>query len=256
MLSYIERATKQSISPMDLPSVKDINKNRVARFKETIVRTLNEQNLDLFSQIIAELQQEKELSSEQIAAAAAFLAQGDTPLMLSEKAIAHDEKPRSSFDERNSNRRRDDKPKPGIKATPLKDFPDIEMKRFRLDVGRSNKVKPSNIVGAIANEAELESKYIGEIEIRERYSTVDLPADMPKEIMAILKKARVAGRALSLRVYDGKESGNDSVENEFSKPARKSYNSKKKDRNSAKKTLSEYANTKRKQRSKKNKSKG
>jgi len=72
----------------------------------------------------------------------------------------------------------------------LKQFPDIEMGRFRLSVGRRDRINPGNIVGAIANEADIESKYIGEIEIRDDYSTVDLPADMPKEIMAILRETR------------------------------------------------------------------
>ena len=126
------------------------------------------------------------------------------------------------------------------------------MKRFRLDVGRRNQIKPGNIVGAIANEAELESKYIGEIEIRDDYSTVDLPADMPKEVMSILKKARVAGRPLGISVFTGKESGgssnsgrsNRSEGRDAMKPKKKSYNSKKRDRGEGKKR-SDYANKKR-----------
>lgn len=283
MLGAIERATKQTITPMGLPSVQDINKNRMERFKDKIANTITEQNLDFFSQLITELQHEKELSSEQIAAAAAFLAQGDTPLVLDEKAMAKESKGSISFGddrgfsgrERRSNRgegrgQREreagghrDRPKPSVRATPLTSYPDVEMKRFRLDVGRRNQVKPGNIVGAIANEAELESKYIGEIEIRETYSTVDLPADMPKEIMTILKKARVAGRPLALRVFDGKEPDeNDSIHSSRNdgessggrsdgeqKPARKSYNSKKSNIDGSKKPKSDYAKRKRKERS-------
>ena len=275
MLGAIERATKQTITPMGLPSVQDINKNRMERFKDKIAITISEQNLDFFSQLITELQHEKELSSEQIAAAAAFLAQGDTPLVLDEKAMAKESKGSISFGddrgfsggrERRSNRgesggRREgrghkDRPKPNIRATPLTSYPDVEMKRFRLDVGRRNQVKPGNIVGAIANEAELESKYIGEIEIRETYSTVDLPADMPKEIMTILKKARVAGRPLALRVFDGNEPDEpESVSSDRGgaegKAKRKSYNSNKSEFSGAsKKPKSDYAKKKRKERSK------
>lgn len=213
MLYSIERATKQEIEPMDLPTIADINKSRIERFKDQIVSTIASENLDFFSQLITELQKEKELSSEQIAAAVAFMAQGDTSLLLDEKAIQREaramresrEKDRERGDGGGSDRRRErgDKPKPEVDATPLKSFPDVKMQRFQIDVGRRNQVKPGNIVGAIANEADLESQYIGEIEIREQYSTVDLPADMPKEVMQILKRARVAGRPLELKAYTG-----------------------------------------------------
>jgi len=263
MLFAIERATKQSIEPMDLPSVADINKNRVERFKDRLVNTIQDENLDFFSQLITELQHERELSSEQIASAAAFLAQGNTSLVLDEKAMRREEMEakknhnsrfsgeRSSYEPRK--RRHEDKPIPRTKATPLKDYPEIEMKRYRLDVGRCNQVKPGNIVGAIANEADLESKYIGEIEIREDYSTVDLPGDMPKEVMAILKKAMVAGRPLGLKVYDGK--GQISAKPDSFKgsaPRKKSYNSKKRgnDLSDKRKPKSDYAKKKRKDRNK------
>ena len=206
MLHAIERATKKAIEPMALPSIKDINQNRVTRFKNKISAAINAENLDFFSQIITELQQEQEISSEQIAAALAFIAQGDSPLLLDESK--HREQAESiGFNDNDGGRdrkRRESKPAPKTNATALKDFPEVEMQRFYLDVGRRHNVKPSNIVGAIANEADLESQYIGEIEIRDSYSTVDLPADMPAGIMAILKKVRVSGRPLAIKVYDGK----------------------------------------------------
>ena len=233
MLFSIERATKQPIEPMELPSIADINKNRVARFKETIAETITSKNLDFFSTLVTEMQQETELSSDQIAAALAFMAQGDNSLIMDEAAMAREAKTthssagfdrserserggrdrgRSDRGDRGDRRERssEDKPTPNKNATPLNDHPEVEMRRFRLDVGRRNSVKPGNIVGCIANEADLESKYIGEIEIREGYSTVDLPADMPKEVMAILKRARVAGRPLEISVFDGKGESSDS----------------------------------------------
>ena len=264
MLFAIERATKQPIEPMDLPSIADINRSRVGRFKEKILATMKSENLDFFSQMVAELQKDHEVSSEQIAAAAAFMAQGDTSLVLDEAAMAREAKSThsSGFDrgdrerggrERGDRRERrersfDDKPVPAKDATPLKEYPDVAMQRFRLDVGRRNQVKPGNIVGAIANEAELESKYIGEIEIRDDYSTVDLPADMPKEVMGILKRARVAGRPLEIAVFDGKApasgSNERSGERSSGAPKKKSYNSKKRDRGASKSGKSDYAKRK------------
>jgi len=271
MLFSIERATKQPIEPMDLPSIADINRSRVGRFKESILTTMKSENLDFFSQMIAEMQKEHEVSSEQIAAAAAFMAQGDSSLVLDEAAMAReaksthssgfdrDDRERSRGDRRERGERRersyDDKPVPAKDATPLKEYPDVAMQRFRLDVGRRNQVKPGNIVGAIANEAELESKYIGEIEIREDYSTVDLPADMPKEVMGILKRARVAGRPLEIAVFDGKapasssspsgeRRGNGGGAHSPSGAKKKSYNSKKRDRGASKTGKSDYAKRK------------
>ena len=276
MLNSIERATKQKIEPMDLPSVQDINQSRRQRFKERISDAVQADNLDFFSQIIAELQQEKELSTEQIAAAAALLAQGDTPLIFEAKEIKSYKEPKSRSDEFNP-MGRDRKSTPTTKATPLKEFPDVKMQRFKLAVGRNHKVKPGNIVGAIANEAELESKYIGEIEIRDDYSTVDLPADMPNEVMAVLKKTRVAGRPLSIAVYkskpkqSNKEQSNkeqshkkqshkkkksqESVEKPVEGKAKKSYKSRKSKASSEKgkkrKATSDYAKKKRDERRKK-----
>jgi len=261
MLFAIERATKQTIDPMDLPSVADINRNRVERFKVQITDTIASENLDFFSQLITELQQEKELSTEQIAAATAFLAQGETSLILDEKAMAREAKtthasraferdertPRKGRRERGE-RSYSDRPTPAKNANPLKDHPDIEMQRFRLEVGRRNQVKPGNIVGAIANEAELESQYIGEIEIRDGYSTVDLPADMPKQVMSILKKTRVAGRPLEISVFDGRGDADDYVEPK----SKKSFDSKKGKRGNTKSAApkSDYAKRKAKERKK------
>ena len=268
MLGSIERATKQKIEPMDLPTVQDINQNRKQRFKDKIANAISDENLDFFSQLVAELQQEKEVSTEQIAAATAFLAQGETPLVLDEKAMAKDkmqynsgsnsfsDRPSRGSRERNGSRERGrersargerDRPAPKVGATALKEFPDVEMQRFRLDVGRVNNVKPGNIVGAIANEAELESKYIGEIEIRDDYSTVDLPADMPKGVMSLLKKTRVAGRPLDISIYKG---GSEST-NDRSGPKKKSYKSRKPKNDEGRKPKSDYAKRKRKERTKK-----
>lgn len=274
MLYAIERATKQPIEPMELPSVDDINQNRVARFKAKIMETIETENLDAFSQIITELQSEAEISSEQIAAASAYLAQGGASLILDEKDI-----PSGSFSERDNDggrgrdrdggrgrdggRSRADKPAPDLKPQALKGFPEVEMGRYILQVGHRHRVKPGSIVGCIANEAELESKYIGDIEIRDGYSTVDLPADMPKEIMGILRRARVSNRPLQIEKYTAAPAADNSGDFGSSKPknsgatkrrsdapaGRKSYNSKKGKGAPKKGGSSDYAKSKRKDRS-------
>ena len=81
---------------------------------------------------------------------------------------------------------------------PLKDSPDVEMSRYHLAVGYKDGVKPGNIVGAIANEADIESKFIGHIEIFDSFTTVDLPSGMPSEVLETLKKTRICGRAINI----------------------------------------------------------
>jgi ATP-dependent RNA helicase DeaD len=79
------------------------------------------------------------------------------------------------------------------------------MQRYRLEVGHDHNVKPGNIVGAIANEAGIDSKFIGRIDIYDDHSLVDLPAGMHKDILNVLKKARVAGQALKISAVSGDE---------------------------------------------------
>ena len=76
------------------------------------------------------------------------------------------------------------------------------MQRYELSVGREHNVKPGNIVGAIANEANIDSRYIGQIEIRDNTTLIDLPAGMPKDVMDLLKKVSVCGQKLNLKKSD------------------------------------------------------
>ena len=78
------------------------------------------------------------------------------------------------------------------------------MDRFRLEVGHNHKVKPGNIVGAIANEAGLDSKHIGRIDIHDNHSVVDLPSGMPKDVFNDLKKAWVSGQQLKISLLDSR----------------------------------------------------
>jgi len=157
--------------------------------------------------LLTEVQQEESAEPLEIAAALAGLLQGDEPLLLSEKAHKPPRENRGGQgalkDEKRAPRR--NKTAGSDRALPLKGHPEVEMLRFRLEVGHRHDVKPGNIVGAIANEAELDSEYIGHIEIYEDYSTVDLPAGMPKETFFALKKARVSQHRLDISVVGAEQ---------------------------------------------------
>lgn len=219
LLKAIERATRQPIESMPVPSTAEINQQRILRFKQQITDALGNPDLAIYQELVGEFQQEHGVDPLQVAAALASMLQRSEPLLLKQEKPPreHAEKPewsekprhagksiRPPVAERASSRAPQDrqgKPPPSARAIPLKDFPELELERFRLQVGYVHGVQPGNIVGAIANEAELDSCYIGHIEIHEHYSTVDLPADMPKDVLHILKKARVCGQKLGLEPY-------------------------------------------------------
>ncbi len=204
LLRAIEKATSQPIEQMHMPSTADINDRRVARFKQRILDTLATADLDLYTEILADLRQEQDLDPMSLASALALLAQGSDPLLLKDKPVREKKvrKERSEREEKPA--RKPSRREFSTEPLPLKEFPDLRMERFILDVGYNHDVKPGNIVGAIANEADIDSCYIGCIEIHDEFTTVDLPEGMPREVMDILKKARVAGRKLGLRPVNQK----------------------------------------------------
>jgi ATP-dependent RNA helicase DeaD len=199
MLRAIEKATGQAIEPMGLPSVKDINAQRAARFKQRIRDTIAGSDLAVYYRLLSELEREDDLDALQIAAALAHLAQGGSPLLLD--AMAERVPPAAAVDAASAAAAPHGMRPPKaleVEARPLKDHPEIVMERFRVAVGYRHGVRPGNIVGAIANEAELDSQYIGHIEIHDDFSTVDLPTGMPKETMRALQNAWVCQRKLAI----------------------------------------------------------
>jgi len=235
----IEKATGKTIEPMDLPTNELINERRITRFKQRISDTLESNNLSFFEEMIDSYHKEHDVPHEKIAAALAQLVQGDTPFLFlgkpPRKANAADKhESRQHAHERQSPRKKEapskrqhaqtfsqdghflqeeldgSRQRDEHKAPRRQSMRPIDkgMERFRLEVGEINGVKPGNIVGAIANEAGIDSQYIGQISIETDHSLVDLPEGMPKEIFADLKKTRVCGVPLKLsRLSDQHRSG-------------------------------------------------
>jgi len=202
MLGAIENATRQKIEPLKLPTTEMVNNKRIANFKQSITDTLAAGDLVFMQGLLEQYRLEHDVPAMSIAAALAHMKIGDQPLLLEPDKLRpprHQDKPRSRHQkERNEPRSRpsrDNKDKP---RRPSRGGADEGLERFRIEVGRQHNVKPGNIVGAIANEAGLDSKYIGHIEIQENYSFVDLPRDMPQDVFLDLKKTRVCGQRLNL----------------------------------------------------------
>lgn len=202
MLASIERATRQPIERMQLPTAKDINEQRVVRFKQQITEILDETDLSAFESLLQDFQAESSVDPIRIAAALAALTQGDEPLFLNESSdarmLANRDRDSRRFEERGGRSGRREK-----RPLRSKDIPDVKMERYQIEVGYHHGVKPGNIVGAIANEANLDSSYIGQIEISEQFTTVDLPAGMDAETLNILRNTRICGVPSRISPYAG-----------------------------------------------------
>ncbi len=187
LLSAIEKATRQTIDMMELPSTELINDRRVARFTQQITDTLAVADLKFFLQLLEKYQQEHNVPALEIAAALANLVQGSTPLLIKHKPEAEQQP--------TSHKNRKDKT-PTSKNLFNGDKGNLGL--YRLEVGRDHKVKPGNIVGAIANEAGIGNKFIGHIEIFDTFTTIELPEQIPKEVLQKLQTVWVAGQQLKI----------------------------------------------------------
>lgn len=199
MLRIIEQVTKQKIEPMLMPTNEDINKHRIETFKNRILEGMETEGLEPYQELISEILSDDSVDPLELCASLAKMVNGNEPLFLDTNEEEPEQK-EISDDERGSGNRREKRPT-SAKAEMLRDFPEIEMKRYMVDVGRFHGVKPGQIVGAIANEGGLESKYIGHIDIYGNFSTVDLP-EIPNDIMSVLKNARICGRRLDIKIFD------------------------------------------------------
>ncbi len=211
MLRAIERATRQPIEVMQLPSIETVNNRRVEQFKQRITDTLAGGELEAFQNLVLDYEREHDIPAVELAAALASMAQGEQPLLLSEPArpaprarqdAPHKRKDRDRHGERErapgkaAPRERSER-RPA--APPAGPHPTEQGKdTYRIEVGHQHGVKPSNIVGAIANEAGLDSQFIGRISIRDDHSLIDLPEGMPKEVLHHLQKVWVSGQALRI----------------------------------------------------------
>jgi ATP-dependent RNA helicase DeaD len=218
MLRTIERATRSPIAPLTLPSRADVTNKRVAGFKERVAEVLNAEGLDFFANIVSQICEEQDVGAEEVAAALAMLAQEGKPLQIGGEdpvppPVAVDSHRPGSFGERERQWRGEDRggDKPRFEAPRRHEdtrrspapAPAGDMMRYRIDVGRDHGVEVRDIVGAIANEAGLDSRFIGRIGLYDESSTVELPAGMPPAAASALKRTRIRGVPINLRPDDG-----------------------------------------------------
>jgi len=190
MLSAIEKATRQKIERLVLPTTETVNNKRIATFKQKITDTLAVGELGFMQGLIEQYRQEHDVPAVEIAAALAKISTGGKSMLLSPDKPKADEKAR-----------REDKVKSKGSRNPQRKV-EAGQERFRIAVGHVHGVKPGNIVGAIANESGLDGEYIGQIEIDAEFSFVDLPKGMPDDVLTDLKKVRICGQPMRIRRVD------------------------------------------------------
>jgi ATP-dependent RNA helicase DeaD len=205
MLRSIEQATGQSITPMELPSAADVTDLRVTKFKQLVHDTIESEDLEFFTGVLASLQDEHEHSHEAIAAALAFLVQQDRPLQQSPEEF--DRFAGGGGFDRERGGDRGGRHERGGERTP-REAGDRSLPpgvaRYRLEVGRRHNVQPKHIVGAITNETGLDGRDIGRIEVYESFCIVDMPAGMPEPIMRHLQVVDIFGHPLRVSPVDGR----------------------------------------------------
>ncbi|MDX2321483.1 MAG: DEAD/DEAH box helicase [Moritella sp.] len=209
LLKAIERATRQPLTMMDLPSRDDVTKKRIASFRDDLVKMLSgDENLDFYKNLTGQLSEELEVSELDLASALLFMAQKEKPLVLPpeaprrERSFREDDRGDRGRDRNDRGERRDrgDRPERSERGERR---PAAEMEVFRIEVGRTDGVQVKNIVGAIANEANINSRNIGGIRLHDDYSTIELPKGMPSEQLQQLQQVYVCNKALRMSKLEG-----------------------------------------------------
>jgi len=205
MLFSIEKATRQKVELYTMPSTEDINDKRIAEFKQRITDTLASDGLEMFTKIVEQYEEDHNVPAQEVAAALAKMVQGSEPFLLKDlpKQRQYDDEPRDLRRERGD--------KPSYHDKPLA----AGFNRYRLAVGSSLDVRPANIVGAIANEAGIESEFINNIVVRDDHSMVDLPEGMPDSIFKTLQNTRIAGQKIALEQVEAESGGSDRPRRSF-----------------------------------------
>lgn len=171
MLRDIERYTKQKIEPLKLPTEADVAARREERVKKQLTDTLEEQDLSVYLKLVKELAEETTIDIADIAAAATFLSVGDKQLAVS---TGNDMKQFS--------------------------FSEEGMVRLFIGIGRKHRVSPGDIVGAIANEADIPGKVIGAIDVNDRFTLVDIPAEFVERVLTNMQFSQIRKQNMNIRL--------------------------------------------------------
>jgi ATP-dependent RNA helicase DeaD len=197
-LRALERFICHKLEEIELPSAETVTEKRIQKFKHKLSTTIQNEDLNKFRKLANDIQEEDStIENADIVAGLIFLAQSNKSLFV--KEVPYQEvSSRGRLGTRNNLKRNSISDKK-VPSKRYRDRSAVPMTTYRVEVGKADGVEPRNLVGAIANEAGIESKFIGQIKLFDKYSTVDLPADTTKLQIDHLKKVWVVGKKLLIR---------------------------------------------------------
>ena len=204
LLKNIEQTIKKPIPEVALPSKELLEKRRLAKFTQQVQQQLESADLEQYQTLLEQIQAESGTDLETIATALLRLAQRDRPLILPPDPVFKPAKEYRDRDGRNGERRLRGDNRESPKRRERRDVGEMDM--YRIEIGKENGVEVRHIVGAIANEADISSRYIGNIKLYETYSTVELPKGMPKDILKHFERVRVLNQPMKMSLVAGKSS--------------------------------------------------
>ncbi|WP_035775736.1 DEAD/DEAH box helicase [Arthrobacter sp. H5] len=210
LLRSIEKATRQPVEQMHLPSSDAVNALRLNKFADRITETIATEDVSVFRDLIANYEDEHNVPAAEIAAALAVMAQNGNPILVKDIPVAP-----AGQKERAAGR------KDGFGSRgPTRTLTEGNA-TYRIAVGRRQRVMPGSIVGAIANEGGLSSAQIGGIDIRADHTLVELPAELSKDQWRALSKTRIGGELIHLELDKGRKPAGSRGSGDFKKPFKK-----------------------------------
>lgn len=202
LLRNIERTMKLTIPEVELPNAELLGERRLAKFSASVQQQLESSDLDLYRALLSKLQPGEEADMETLAAALLKMAQGERPLILPPDPVI-ERRPRREFRDRDDRGdRRGDRGERGERSDrPRRERRDAgEMELYRIEVGRDDGVEVRHIVGAIANEGDISSRYIGNIKLFGSHSTIELPKGMPGEVLQHFTRTRILNKPMNMQL--------------------------------------------------------
>ena len=204
LLKNIIRHTKSEIAQVELPTAKVVEEKRINALQEKLTLALENKDITFFNEVAANMAQKLELAPEDLAGALLCLAQQQSPIKVEEVKIQPRERnernPRNDRNDRGDRGRRNERCGERAERKPReRNSRDAgPMDTYRIEVGREHGVQVKNIVGAIANEADISSKFIGDIRLHDSHSTVQLPQNMPKDVLDHFQKVFICKRPMGM----------------------------------------------------------
>ena len=204
LLRNIERTMKLTIPEVELPNAELLGKRRLEKFAAKVQQQLESSDLDQYRALLSKIQptaEGEELDLETLAAALLKMAQGERTLIVPPDAPMRPKREFRDRDDRGPRDRNDRGPRGDREDRPRRERRDVgDMQLYRIEVGRDDGVEVRHIVGAIANEGDISSRYIGNIKLFASHSTIELPKGMPGEVLQHFTRTRILNKPMNMQL--------------------------------------------------------